>query len=781
MFLAPFKSLRLRSQITWLFIALIFLTTLAIMASIWLRTAEYSHNIIERRVESAQRVLNQYLTAREQLLITAARVLTADFGFKQAVATSDANTIVSALNNHGRRIKADVMMLLDTEGVLNHLSVRDNTKKDVFQEALDGLPLRLDNSQFLVVNKNVYQVLVLPIKAPRLIAYSVIGFKLDMHALSDLQELTGLDISLIEQDDVLITSLDSPQKASIFWNSRKAEKSKIEREIEHPLYRHRVIDFGEKTGLSALLTASLQQENEDYYRLLYSVVFIAVITLLIALISIRLLAKGITIPLSNLVMLTKQVAKGEFSHIEGNAPKAQEFRELEQAFFNMGQEISERESEIIYQAKHDLLTGLLNRHTLQKELDSSVHESEHLVLIGIDIKSFKQLNDTMGPRVGDEILISLASRLNELVESHVSYHKSYANAARISNDFFLLVVTLSQIDEVDVYCQTVRQKLIKSYEIDSMIINFDLYCGVVIDTDNADQGETLLRRVEIAVNAAKDEYTAIRYYETGEDEAYLERISIIENLKDTLASDNGSMFMTFQPKLNLKTEKIDKVEALIRWVNEDGDFVNPELFIDLAEKSGLIVDLTQWVVRNVVRQIADWNEAGYLMKVAINLSAQDIQHDGFIEFILDTIASYSVSASQITLELTERDLMENESQAINRLANLKMVGFEVSIDDYGIGQSSLSKLKDLPANELKIDKGFIMTLEQSDADQVIVKSTIELGHKLGMRVVAEGVENQMSLDILRSFGCDHAQGFYLSKPLKADAFINWLSNYEAHS
>ncbi len=779
MSLATIKTLRLRSQITWLFVVLIFLTTVAIMASIWLRTAEYSHNNIDRRMDGAQRVLNQYLTAKEQLLITAARVLTADFGFKQAVATRDENTIVSALENHGQRIQADVMMLLNTEGQLNNLAARDKTKKNAFQRALDNLPLRLENSQFLVVEKSVYQVMVLPVKAPRLIAYSVIGFKLDQSSVTELQQLMGLDISLLDKDSVIITSLNNNAVAWTFWQQASADKNSYARTLEHPLFSHRVVEFGEKSGLSALLTASLQQENEAYYRLLYSVLFIAIITLLIALISTRILAKSITTPLSNLVMLTKKIAQGQFNILNSNTPQSQEFRELEQAFVSMGKEIGQREAEIVYQAEHDLLTGLLNRHTLQKRLDTTVKKQKGTLLLGIDIKAFKQLNDTMGPKVGDSILILLAQRLNDFVMEQHARGQTQASAGRISNDFFLLVLCLSSDQDVSKYCDAVYEALVQPYKVDEMNITLDTYLGVVNSMESDANGETLLRRVNMAVNAAKNENQSIRFYRNGEDEEYLQRIAIIEELKEALAADDGSLFMTYQPKKNLKTGSIDKVEALIRWINKEGDFVNPEIFIGLAEKSGLIVDLTQWVVKTVVKQIAVWNELDHRVKVAINLSAQDIQHEGFIEHLMSVITEHKVPANQVTLELTERDIMENALQVINRLTNLKMVGFEISVDDYGIGQSSLAKLKDLPADELKIDKSFIMTLDQSESDQTIVQSTIELGHKLGMRVVAEGVENAASLQLLTDFGCDHIQGFYLSKPVKPDEFITWLKSYEA--
>lgn len=748
------------------------------MASIWLRTAEYSHDNIERRMDSAQRVLNQYLSEKEQLLITAARVLTADFGFKQAVATRDENTIKSVLINHGNRIQADMMLLLNTEGQLLQLASQTQVELDQFQNSLNRLPLRMDESQFLIANNSIYQVMVLPVKAPRLIAYSVVGFKFDQKAVDELNELTGLDLSIVRNDRILITTLNSINQASVFLGEVKEKPNQKFSELEHPLHRHRVIDFGNLNGLSVLLTASLQEENEAYYKLLYSVLFIAVMTLLVALVLARVFANSITTPLGNLLALTKKVAQGDFNLEGTKSSQSQEFNELEHAFRKMGYEISQREEKISYQARHDILTGMLNRQSMLKQISDINRKYERVALLGIDIKAFKQLNDTLGPMVGDSILKMLAGRLTRFIASHLSFHHDNESAARINNDFFLLAFPVSEGEEINQLCSLLREKIIARYDVDGMIVKLDVHLGVVDECKADDNPETLLRRVEIAVESAKLENSAIRFYKQGEDEVYLEKIAIIEDLKSVLVKDDGSLFMTYQPKMNLENRMIDKLEALIRWIDKDGNFVNPELFIDLAEKSGLIVDLTHWVVRNVVRQVSAWNENGNVLKVAINLSAQDIQHEGFIEFLIEITSEYRVSPSQITLELTERDLMDNEDQVINRLTNLKAIGFEISIDDYGIGQSSLAKLKDLPVNELKIDKSFIMTLDSSDSNQIIVKSTIDLGHKLGLKVVAEGVENKKSLQILRDFTCDHIQGFYLSKPLKSDVLADWLESYE---
>ena len=205
--------------------------------------------------------------------------------------------------------------------------------------------------------------------------------------------------------------------------------------------------------------------------------------------------------------------------------------------------------------------------------------------------------------------------------------------------------------------------------------------------------------------------------------------------------------------------------------------MSPELFIDLAEQSGLIVDLTQWVVTTVIKQVALWQQHGLSMKAAINVSAQDIAHDDFFPHLEAQLANFKVPPALITIELTERDMIENEEKGIAALKALKALGVMISLDDYGVGQTSLGRLKMLPIDELKLDKVFILKLDESQQDQHIVQSTITLGHQLGFSVVAEGVENLASLNLLDQMQCDYAQGYYLSKPLQATDFLNWLGNY----
>lgn len=767
----------LKSQITWLSTSLILMTVILLTASYWFRIADYAESQIERQMYFAQNVLNQNLSSKEQVLITAASVLAADFGFKQAVATRDKNTIDSVLINHGKRIKADLMMLLDLEGKLLTTGTADQFAKTDVENSIQILPLQGVYAQILSIDDKVFQVIVVPVKAPRAIAYVVIGFEFDQLVLTQLKELVSLELTLIKNDTIVQSSFDESDIANqpLLENNLQSESLLLSTSD----YFHQTIAFGGSSEVSVVLSASLVEIHQDFNRLISSILAIAIVVIVIAIGFSRILSRGISTPLTILMKLTKKIGSGNLDVPKLTKSLPREFSELYQGFSVMGSAIEHREAEIKYQAERDLLTGLFNRHTILTQIEGYLRNDINLALVTFNIKAFKVLNDTVGVANGDAILKEIADRLQVFIGKLDSQVSAYMLAARTNSDEFLLSIPMSSVDNVESFIQLLQLELERPYWLGDVKINLSLYFGVANSVEHGVEAERLMRRSSMAVAAADEEQVFVRYYQQGEDEAYLYKIRLIDELESALESDNSPLFMNYQPKLNFKTGEIDKLEALIRWINKEGDFVNPEMFVGLAEKAGLIVTLTRWVILHVIQQIAQWNKAGYHFQVSINLSAQDIQHEQFVDYLLDTVRKYQIETTQITLELTERDLAENEGLVATRLTYLKTLGFEISVDDYGIGQSSLAKLKTLPVDELKIDKCFILTLDQCEKDQDIVSSTILLGHKLGLRVVAEGVENKESLALLTSFNCDYAQGYYLSRPLTADKLIQWYDNYES--
>ena len=766
----------LKNRITLLCVGLVLLITIVYLISFWWSTSQFHEQKVKQDIDLAENVYKQYLTSKESLLLTAAKVLTADFGFKQAVATKDADTISSALYNHSQRINADLMLLLDIDGKLVSSNKQQEFNNNL-QALMTQLLHKMEQSSFVVLHNELYQVILLPIKAPRTIAYSLVGFKIDDKVALELKNLTGMDISFIAaNDDVVKSSLLNrpiPFDPNNYFNTVTTQHIFGEQLV----YRNRNVHLPslDDHSVNLLLSADLRQSYIEFERLFYTLVILALLTIFIGVLASSLLAKNLTMPLSQLANLARQFARGNYSVDTMSERQSNEIATLIDAFKNMGNDIQEREQQISFAAKHDSLTGFYNRSAMLEVLSKSLEKNQAYTLVAIDIRGLRHINDKLGAPIGDDCLKAVAQRIAEFSDEFGGLH------ARLGGDEFLTVFPSSTGQNLKSGVIGLMVQLQASYTIQKLKINLRFSAGVVQYPSQGLQADDLMRRVLIALESAASENESIHHYHQGEDEEHLQRLAMIDELKQAIHTDDGQLFMTYQPKLHLATQKIDKVESLIRWQRKDGSWVSPELFIDLAEQSGLIIELTSWVVKKVVAQVGQWQQQGIYMQAAINVSAQDIAYPGFHSNLIRMLKAYSVAPALITIELTERDMIENEEKGIQALQNLKAIGVKISLDDYGVGQTSLGRLKMLPIDELKLDKCFILKLDESEKDQFIVASTITLGHQLGFSVVAEGVETVGALELLKKMRCDHIQGYYLSRPLKADVFAQWLEQYNEKS
>ena len=763
----------LRGRTIALCVGLVLLTTLVSLLSSWWSTNRFNNQKLVEDINVAENVFKQYLSAKESLLLTAAKVLTADFGFKQAIATQDADTISSVLNNHSRRINADLMMLIDLSGQLVSANTDLDHTSDEFTPLMRELLKHAEQSNFIIIDKTLYQVILLPVRAPRTVAYSLVGFKITDLVAKELKNLTTMDVSFIgQEDDVVETSLtDELYGSSVLDHFNNKMTHRIFG--EKPVYRNRIIQLPSLSGhqVTVLLSADLTLSYREFEQLFFTIIILAVITVFIGVLTSGFLAKNLTTPLLQLTLLAQQFARGNYQADFVGKKQSSEITTLIDAFNNMGNDIKEREQQISFQASHDSLTGFLTRSAMLEKMESLLGLGIDYTLVAIDIRGLRHINDKLGPRIGDECLKAVAERICEYSEQIGGVN------ARIGGDEFLTLFPSQKAGQLKSSVMELMAQLQVAYLIRGLNISLRFSAGVVHCMSQGVNPDDLMRRVLIAVDTASSEQKNVHYYQEGEDEEHLERLAIIDELKQALFDDDGQLFMTYQPKLNIKTQCIDKVESLIRWQRKDGQWISPELFIDLAEQSGVIVELTSWVVKTVVSQVAQWQQMGISMQAAINVSAQDIAYPSFYSHLSKQLKAHQLSGHLITIELTERDMIENEEQGIKALENLKSLGVKISLDDYGVGQTSLGRLKSLPIDELKLDKCFILKLDQSKQDQYIVQSTVSLGHQLGFSVVAEGVENKASLDLLTQIQCDYAQGYYLSRPLKSEQFIQWLAQY----
>jgi diguanylate cyclase (GGDEF)-like protein/PAS domain S-box-containing protein len=446
------------------------------------------------------------------------------------------------------------------------------------------------------------------------------------------------------------------------------------------------------------------------------------------------------------------------------------------------QDITERREyieQLEYQNTHDLLTGLPNRTLLQRLVENAISElsaNEKLIFMIIDLDSFKDVNDTLGHSVGDQIIQEIGPRLEKVLEDIPSV------IARLGGDEFAIMLTgveeVSAVDHIGrLLLSCIRQYFyVDSTEIGSTEVEIRASVGVAVYPDQANDFSTLLRYADVAMYCAKEDMSGVAFYNTERDAHSPKRLSLMSELGKAIRSSGLTLY--FQPKISLSDQRVVGVEALSRWIHPTMGFISPAEFVPIAEMTDLINDMTDWVLNESLRQIKEWRDRGLEIAVAVNISARNLQQEGFCDLVRELLARHELPASCLELEITESTIMKHMEKTLLVLKELNDMGIELSIDDFGTGYSSLAYLKRLPVKRLKIDYSFIINMMENEQDQVIVSSTIHMAHNLGLWVVAEGVETEQLQHRLAGMGCEQAQGFHIARPMPADELEEWYYNFE---
>jgi diguanylate cyclase (GGDEF)-like protein len=424
-----------------------------------------------------------------------------------------------------------------------------------------------------------------------------------------------------------------------------------------------------------------------------------------------------------------------------------------------------------YQALHDPVTGLPNRTALQERLEEAIaaaRGSAHCVaLLFVDLATFKEVNDTLGLATGDRLLVEVRERIEALLPGH-------AQLARFTGDQFAVLVTdFSDHDVVHKLAELVLAEFESPFTSGDVSLVLAANIGVAMFPDHASTAELLLQRADAATYRARQEGSGIEVYAAETDPYAPRRLALAADLQEALDADEVDVYV--QPKLSLRDGTVVGAEALVRWDHPRLGFLTPDQFIPAAEHTGVIRQLTLYVVRNALAQCRTWRDAGLDLSVSVNLSARNLFDTHLVEDIGAAIEAVSLPASMLTLELTESTVMGESTRSKVVLDGLQELGVRLSVDDFGTGYSSLTHLRSLPVTELKIDKSFVMTMTVNDQDAVIVRTLVELGRSLGLRTVAEGVESADAQALLLSYGCDEAQGYLFSRPIPAEQFTLWLA------
>jgi diguanylate cyclase (GGDEF)-like protein len=762
-----FKSLRARIAVV---IVLLMLAAQAaayiVISSVIQRNAVTN---AQEQLAVAERVFREVLRTNGEKLTQAATVVAADFGFREAVATHDESTVVSALRNHGSRIDADLVILVDLDGKLiaDSRGSMQGGESFPFRELMQTAAHGRERATIRVIDGKLYQLVAVPVKAPLPVAWVAMGFLIDNRMAQEMASLTSLDVSFVDQmPDGRWTTLATTL-------SGQAQVHERLRDVAGDRDATRVIALA-STGerVAVVLQRSLTAAIAPFHRLQSALLVITLCGIALSIVGSVVTARSVTRPIAALMHFTRRVGSGDYAEpivVEHD----DEIGELARAFNRMQDGISRRENRITELAYTDRLTGLPNRAMFSDRLQQTIAEALPAMrpfgVMMMDLDRFKYVNDTLGHPIGDFVLREVAQRLRTTLADHSGL------VARLGGDEFAVLLPDDDVAGAERIAVRILKALEQPISIEGQPVDVGASIGIVTFPENGTDMNVLLRRADIAMYVAKRSNAGVARYEARHDNSSAERLSLMSELRRAVEQDQLRLF--YQPKVDLATQTVQHVEALVRWDHPIRGYVSPDQFIPFAEQTGYIRAISHWVAENAIRQCAMWRKAGIELAISVNVSARELIQIGLPDTFAALLSRYDVPADRLWIEITESAIMDDPNHAIETLDRLNAIGIRLAIDDFGTGYSSLSYLKRMPVDELKIDKSFVMGMTENKDDETIVRSTIDLAHNMGLKVVAEGVESEAVLRRLADLRCDLAQGFHLSRPLPPERLEEWLRQW----
>ncbi len=441
-------------------------------------------------------------------------------------------------------------------------------------------------------------------------------------------------------------------------------------------------------------------------------------------------------------------------------------------------------------AYYDSLTKLPNRSLFLDRLDWFLQRAERnkesLVMFHITLDQFKRVHNTLGPQVGDQVIMQVAQRMSSCIRSSDMFGRGADDSRELDSlfhvggdEFSLLCPTMAQSQHAIKLASRILKVMEKPFDANGTEVHICPSIGIATYPEDAKE---MTKLIQCAVGASAQANAhgkgGFHFYSSDLNDKSLERLQLEADLRNAIFGGN-QLLLHYQPKVDVKSGQITGVEALIRWQKPDGQLVFPDSFIPLAEETGLILPMGEWVLREACAQLARWQAQGIWLHVAVNLSVKQFHAGNLVELVSAILKDSGVDEQYLTLELTESLLMENAEEAITTLNHLIALGIRISMDDFGTGYSSFSYLKQFPLHELKIDRSFLMDMTSGSDDQTLVAAMISLAHEFDLKVVAEGVEKQEQLEILLSLGCEEYQGYLFSRPVSIEDLAPMLSELTA--
>ncbi len=720
-----------------------------------------------RQLTATRAMLDRTLAERTHLLRSATDVLVRDYGFKEAVASSDRSTMQSALANHAQRVSADLAVLYALDGTV----VTANTRELATQSSRS---LHLPEGEtvaapFAIVGARPYQIVIAPIRAPQVIAWVALGFALDQSLAEQLAALAGTDISFVfhepGSDNAIISTL-APARAAALASSTPQSTSRgapMLSTLQDAQYLTLSAPLQAQSGTLQLIAQQSQDAAMAPFRQMrFALLLIGGVALVGAIVVALLASRSAVRPLAMLVSAAHQIEKGYYCE-NIQIPGGSEFQRLAGTFNAMQQGIREREARIVHQSTHDTLTALPNRDGLRERV-MALPQGGLCSIVMLDVQRFRDVNASVGHQVGDQLLKLLAVRLAQLAGAELP-------CARVGADQFVLACALHD-SELMHRVLVLSEELRSGVQLGELRLSIDIRAGISEWRAPRASVDDLLRQADVALLQAKEQDTVAVVYQATHDAEHRRRVLVVAELRQALTGKGLSLH--YQPLVNMTDRAVVGFEALLRWSHPTLGNISPVEFIPLAERASVLPDLSRWVLNTAIAQLGQWQRAGIDAEIAVNLSAADFADGELAARVLALLREHAAPPTRLLLEVTESAIMREPQLAAQVMQQLRTAGVRFAIDDFGTGHSSLAQLHALPVDELKIDRAFVMNLERSSSNIAIVRTTIELGHGLGLKVVAEGIETPEVWATLLRLGCDLAQGYFISRPMAAEAVPAWL-------
>lgn len=628
----------------------------------------------------------------------------------------------------------------------------------------------------------IYQWIVFPQKSEDSYTWIAVGYDVDKFFKHHLDTISPLNISLgfayekSRKNWVVnlshLESLSPTLKAEIITTLNKAKSSNAPaftiKKQDQVAMLIPLIKSKETPDITALLLYSFDESFKPYRGILINTLLTFIAAFVIIIFGLTWLNRMFAQKLSDIVDFVGKVDRGNYQIRLPFRDKGV-LGQLSSLLNNMIYKIQLRENELIHQTRYDSITELPNKSYFLENVDSIIQENspKQFMIIVVNIDRFPQINHALGHRVADRLLHHVGARLSTTFAEARLLGKMSGNA------FSIMLMDQTPQDAEDVANQ-ILDLFENPFSVYTVTIDLSAHVGFSFYPEDGNEGDTLIQKADVAVFEARHKADHYAIYNSSNDPHQFNKLSLMSELREGLHQNEFEIY--FQPKIDLISDKITQAEALIRWHHPYKGLMPPGLFIPMAEETGHIKKLTFWMLKNAFAQSVQWHKKNIHIKISINLSVKDLLNKALMPYVKEMLERYKTNPDNIIFEITESAFMQDPENALKAILSLRKMGFHFSIDDFGTGYSSMSYLKELPVSELKIDMAFIREIASNERDAQIVKSTIELGHSLEISVVAEGIEDEDSVKLLKSFGCDIGQGYYFAKPLPLKEFEEWLLN-----